>query len=111
MNWARLLPTAAFAYNNSMNHTLRISPFKALYGYDPEFHVDIADDVPKGEIPAAQDRVRKLYELRQGLREQLIKVQERQIKYYNERHEPKAFKRGSLVKLSTKNLKLKDKKL
>ena len=111
MNWAKLLPTAAYAYNNSMNHTLRISPFKALYGYDPEFYVDIADDVPEGEIPAAKDRVRKLHELRQGLREQLLKAQERQIKYYNERHTPKTFKRGAFVKLSTKNLKLKNKKL
>ena len=111
MDWAKLLPTAAFAYNNSMNHTLRISPFKALYGYDPEFHVDIADDVPEGEIPAAKDRVRKLHELRQDLREQFLKAQERQIKYYNERHTPKTFKRGALVKLSTRNLKLKNKKL
>jgi RNase H-like domain found in reverse transcriptase/Reverse transcriptase (RNA-dependent DNA polymerase)/Integrase zinc binding domain/Chromo (CHRromatin Organisation MOdifier) domain/Integrase core domain len=111
MNWAKLLPTAAFAYNNSMNHTLRMSPFKALYGFDPEFHVDIADDVPKGEIPAAKDRIQKLHELRRDLREQFIKAQERQIKYYNERHTPKTFKRGSLVKLSTRNLRLRDKKL
>jgi hypothetical protein len=88
-----------------------MSPFKALYGYDPEFHVDIADDVPKGKIPAAKDRIRMLHELRQGLRDQFIKAQERQIKYYNERHTPKRFKRGSLVKLSTRNLKLRDKKL
>jgi hypothetical protein len=111
MNWAKLLPTAAFAYNNSMNHTLRISPFKALYGYDPEFHVDVAVDVPEGEIPAARERIRKLHELRQGLRDQFITAQNRQIKYYNQRHTPKTFKRGSLVKLSTRNLKLKDKKL
>jgi hypothetical protein len=111
MNWAKLLPTAAFAYNNSMNHTLRMSPFKALYGYDPEFHVDIADDVPKGEIPAAKDRIQKLHELRQGLREQLNVVRQRQIEYYNQRHTPKVFKRGNLVKLSTRNLKLRDKKL
>ena len=77
MNWAKLLPTATFVYNNSMNYTLRMSPFKALYGYDPEFHVDIADDVPKGEIPAARNRIEKLHKLRQGLREQLTKAQER----------------------------------
>ena len=94
-----------------MNHTTRMSPFKALYGYDPEFHVDIADDVPEGEIPAAKNRIQRLHELRQGLREQLARAQERQIKYYNKRHMPKNFKRGSLVKLSTRNLKLKDKKL
>jgi hypothetical protein len=71
MNWAKLLPTAAFAYNNSMNHTLRMSPFRALYGFDPEFHVDVADSVPAREIPAAKDRVQKLHELRQTLRDQL----------------------------------------
>ena len=111
MNWAKLLPTAAFAYNNSMNHTLRMSPFRAMYGYDPEFYVDVADDVPEGEIPAAKDRIKKLHELRATLRDQVLKAQERQIKYYNERHTPVEFKRGSLVKLSTRNLKLKDKKL
>ena len=111
MNWAKLLPSAAFAYNNSMNHTLRMSPFKAMYGYDPEFHVDVADDTPRGEIPAARDRIEKLHELRSALREQLLKAQERQMKYYNQKHTPIEFKRGSLVKLSTRNLKLKDKKL
>jgi transposase InsO family protein len=111
MNWAKLLPTAAFAYNNSLNHTLRMSPFRAMYGYDPEFHVDVADDVPKGEIPAAKDRIKKLHELRATLRDQVLRAQERQIRYYNERHTPAEFKRGSLVKLSTRNLKMKDKKL
>ena len=111
MDWAKLLPTAAFAYNNSMNHTLRISPFRALYGFDPEFHVDVADNVPEGEIPAAKDRIRKLHELRQGLRNQLNTARQRQIENYNKRHMPKTFKRGSLVKLSTRNLKLKNKKL
>ena len=55
---------AAFAYNNSMNYTLRMPPFRVLYGYDPEFHVDIADDALEREIPAAKDRIRKLHELR-----------------------------------------------
>jgi hypothetical protein len=41
----------------------------------------------------------------------LLHSQERQAKYYNKRHEPKLFKRGEFVKLSTRNLKLKDKKL
>jgi transposase InsO family protein len=111
IDWAKLLPTAAFAYNNSLNHTLRMSPFRAMYGYDPEFYVDVADDVPEGEIPAAKDRIKKLHELRRTLRDQFIKAQQRQIKYYNQRHTPIEFKRGSLVKLSTRNLKLKNKKL
>ncbi|EED14527.1 gag/polymerase/env polyprotein, putative [Talaromyces stipitatus ATCC 10500] len=103
--------TTAFTYNNSMNHTLCVSPFKALYGFDPEFHIDVADNVLEGEIPTAKDHIQKLHKLRQGLRDQLNTARQRQIEYYNKRHTPKTFKRGSLVKLSTRNLKLKNKKL
>lgn len=33
-----------------------------MYGYDLDFHVDIANDMPKGEttLPAARDRVKKI---------------------------------------------------
>ena len=88
-----------------------MSPFRAIYGYDPEFYIDIADNVPKGEILAAKDRIKKLHKLWATLWDQVLKAQERQIKYYNKRHTPVKFKRGSLVKLLTYNLKLKDKKL
>ena len=80
----------------------------ALYGYNPELRFDIAK---QGEIPAAKDRVVQLQRLQEKLREELLQSQERQGKYYNQRHIPKLFKRKDLVKLSTRNLKLKDKKL
>src|SRR4029077_6176665 len=113
MNWAKLLPTAGFAYNNSLNHTLKTTPFRAMYGYDPDFHIDldVEGDIGPGRAPAARDRVKKLQELRDSLKGQWAKAQERQKKYYDQRHKPMEFKRGSLVKLSTANLKLKDKKL
>jgi hypothetical protein len=83
----------------------------ALYGYDPELRFDVMDTVTPGEAPAARDRIVRLQELRNRLKEELLKSQERQAKYYNQRHQPKLFKRGDLVKLSTRNLWLKDKKL
>jgi hypothetical protein len=64
-DWATLLYTAAFAYNNTFNHTLKMTPFKCVYGYDPKLHIDIGDDVPKEEISLAKERVQKLKELRQ----------------------------------------------
>ncbi len=83
----------------------------ALYGYDPELRFDVEDAATKGETPAARDRILRLYEIRDRLREELLKSQERQAKYYNQRHQPKLFKCGSLIKLSTQNLQLKNKKL
>ena len=111
MNWAKLLRSAEFAYNNSRSSTTQTTPFMALYGYNPELRFDVEDAATKGETPAARDRILRLQELRNRLREELLKSQERQAKYYNQRHQPKLFKRGKLVKLSTRNLRLKDKKL
>ena len=65
MNWAKLLPTAIYAYNNSLNHTLKMTPFKATYGYDPDFHIDVEGDVT-GRAPATLDKVNKLEGLTQG---------------------------------------------
>ncbi len=114
MNWARLLPSAEFAYNNSRNSSTKITPFQALYRYDPELQVDITsteDTTSKGEALVVHDQIACLIELREYLQEQLLQSQERQAKYYNQRHQLKLFKRGNLVKLSTRNLRLKDKKL
>ncbi len=111
MNWAKLLPSAEFTYNNSRSSTTKITPFMALYGYNPELRFDIEDTATKGETPAARDRILRLKELRDRLKEELLKSQERQAKYYNQRHQPKLFKQGNLVKLSTRNLRLKYKKL
>src|SRR5271156_2866385 len=83
----------------------------ALYSYNPELRFDIEDAATKGETLAACDRILRLQELRERLKEELLKSQERQAKYYNQKHQPKLFKRGDLVKLSTRNLWLKDKKL
>ena len=69
MNWAKLLPGAEFAYNNSRNSSTKMTPFRALYSYDPELQVDISpkDSATKGEAPVAYDRISRLAELRQQL--------------------------------------------
>ena len=79
-----------------------------MYGYDPEIRFDVADDVPEVEIPAARYRIRHLQKLREELCKKLTTAQGRQKRYYDQRHVPKQFKRGDLVKLSTKNLRLKN---
>ena len=69
MNWARLLPSAEYAYNNSRSSSTKITPFKALYGYDPELRTDLStkDSTITREAPAALDRITRLTELRQRL--------------------------------------------
>ena len=86
MNWAKLLPSAEYAYNNSRSSSTKTTPFMALYGYHPELRFDVEDNVTSEEAPAARDRIIRLQELRDRLKEELLKSQERQAKYYNQRH-------------------------
>jgi len=53
-NWASLLPSAQWAYNNSQSASTGMTPFRALYGYDPDLHIDfiVANDNHQGEVPA-----------------------------------------------------------
>jgi hypothetical protein len=55
-----------------------------MYGYDPDFHVDVEGDVSPGRAPAALDRIKKLQELRDS-QEPRGQVQEPQKKYYDHR--------------------------
>jgi hypothetical protein len=76
MNWARLLPSAKFTYNNSRSSSTKITPFRALYRYDPKLQVNITsakDTASKGEVLVAHDRITRLTELREYLREQLLR--------------------------------------
>jgi len=45
----------------------------ALYSYNLELRFDVEDAATKGEIPAAHDRILRLHELRDRLREELLK--------------------------------------
>ena len=60
MNWAKLLPSAQYAYNNSRSSSTKITPFKALYGYDLKLRFDVKDAATKGEAPATCDRIVRL---------------------------------------------------
>ena len=39
--WDLVLPTAEFAYNSSINRTIRMSPFEVVYGYETKQLIDL----------------------------------------------------------------------
>ncbi|KIV98558.1 uncharacterized protein PV09_09478 [Verruconis gallopava] len=102
--WAKLLPIAEFAYNNSVNASTGTTPFFALYGFHPEIYYDIET---QSKVPDVNERVKQLHDVRKKLEEYLANASKEQAKYYNRRHEPMAFKTNDLVLLSTKHLRLK----
>jgi hypothetical protein len=106
-NWPTLLKEAEFAINRATNATINKSPFQVLLGYNPDFHLSAEDGTMPGGIPAVTARIKKLSALRERLKEQWRKATEAQAKHYDKHHKQLTLKRGDLVGLSTKNLKLK----
>ena len=49
-----------FIYNNSVYSIMGVSPFFALYGYNPEINVDIKDNTIEGEAPLVKAYIEQL---------------------------------------------------
>jgi hypothetical protein len=110
ITWPKLLKSAEFACNNAINATTGYSPFQALLGYSPDFRQRFEDEPSLREVPAAAARVEKLEKLRTKLKNHWRNAVESMTKHYNKDHKPLTLRKGSLVGLSTKNLKLKGSK-
>ena len=103
-DWTDFLPLAEFAYNNSKHATSGISPFFALYGYNPEFGAATHD--PKtGESINAAERLTQLKKIHEQLKIDLGSAQVNQAKYHNAKHKAVTFSVGDKVWLKTTNFK------
>lgn len=103
-NWPKLLKSAQYVINNSRNATTGTTPTRLLFSFDPELRFD-DEDVVTIRAPGALARIAQLREARKEMKEHWQTAVEAQTKYYNQKHLPIKFKRGDLVKLSTRNLK------
>ncbi len=104
-NWAELLTTAEFCYNNTVSSTTKQTPFFANYGYHP--NNDIAhskqDTKPAPEI---QDYVKRLAELQDKLRNEIRYAQETQSEQANKKRSlDPSLKPGDKVWLQNRNTK------
>ena len=79
-NWAPLLETAEFAYNNNDHTSTGVSPFKANYGFNPSY-----SGVPLAEqcVPAVVERFRQLAEVQEELKHCLEVAQEAMKSQFN----------------------------
>lgn len=105
--WPSLLTQAEFAANNSVHHTLRMSPFSVVYGWNPEIHkAPTRDESREGRVPAAAEAAKRMREADQTLRSRWQHAMEIQLRAQNSRQRPQSYKVGDKVLLSSKNLRL-----
>ena len=61
----------------------------------------------KSKIPGLEEQLKCLQIVPEEIMKRLSEAMQIQKKYYDTKHEPIAFKKGEMVLLATKNLKLK----
>jgi len=101
-NWVELLPLAEFAYNNSVHHSTRMTPFWANYHHHPpmQFKPPKAPSKLRSEI-LADATVSGMEDTHRLLRQSLLEAQARQSKYAGGKDV--TFEVGNKVWLSTQH--------
>ena len=96
-----------YAYNSSIHSTIDINFFYVMYDYNSEIELKIENDFFRKRMSTVKKRIKKLHKFRQTLSQRWTNVVELQIKYYNQKHKLKDYKRNDLIMLFAKNLKQK----
>jgi len=104
-NWADLLSSAEFTYNNTDHSSTKYSPFYANTGYHP-LHPSTIIDLTELQAPSVTERLERIRSLHTALKSNMQEAQERYTKYYDVKRQDSsnAFKVGDLVWLNRKNI-------
>jgi hypothetical protein len=101
-DWADLLPLAEHAYNSTHHASIGMSPFYANVGYHPR----LALDLKATTVPSAREQLKRLKNIHELARENILKAQEKQAFWANKRRmDPPAFEPGDKVWLVRKHIK------
>ena len=104
-DWARLLPMAEFAYNNSVTTGNGMSPFYANYGFHPRT-LDPPSNDEEPLNPASMTYGHWMQTVHEESRKNLEEAQERMRRYADPaRKEPPAYQVGDMVMLNGRNIK------
>ncbi|KAJ1037742.1 hypothetical protein NDA10_007848 [Ustilago hordei] len=95
-DWANLLDTAAFVYNNTVHNSIGVSPFFACYGWNPKAHPDIPQRLGVND-PGRFEYLMDGKERCKYLQEQIREAQRRSVDQYNRKHKDIEFKVGDMV--------------
>ena len=101
--WPDWLVTAEFAYNNKVQTSTKVLPFKVNNGQDPHMGFEMRK---KGKFERAEDFAKRIKEVYKEAEAALRKSQEEMRKYADrKRNKPEKYRVGDWVLLSTKDLK------
>ncbi|SYW79643.1 uncharacterized protein UHO2_04286 [Ustilago hordei] len=103
-DWAGLLDTAAFVYNNTVHNSISVLLFFACYGWNLKAHPDIPQQLGVNN-PECSEYLLDGKEHCKYLQEQIREAQCHTVNHYNRRHKDIEFKVGNMVYINHKNWK------
>ena len=106
-NWSFLLSQAEFCYNSTPHTTTGISPFEAMYGFNPRRTMmePLSENGVTGDSEQARVVVNDLSKLYKYLYTRIEMVQKQYKRQYDKHHREPTFKVGDLVMLRMKNIR------
>ena len=76
-NWDLILPQAEFAYNNSVNRSIGMSPFEVVHGYKPRKPTDLIPLLQHARVSiTAESFAQHIKELHENIRNHINKSNE-----------------------------------
>ncbi|KAL5723866.1 hypothetical protein ACHQM5_007208 [Ranunculus cassubicifolius] len=94
-SWTKWLPLAEFWFNTNYHSSLKMSPFKALYGYSPP-HYDISPEIST-PIAAVTDYLQHRWQMLQLIKYNLTQAQERMKWFSDKKRVDRSFSVGDWV--------------
>ena len=102
-SWEKWLLLAEFSYNNSYQESIKMAPFKALFG--PKFRTPLNQIDPGERRYYGIDFVKEAKEQAQIIQQHIEAAQSRQKSYVDKRRSPIAFEVGDFVYLKVSTTK------
>ncbi|KAJ1021274.1 hypothetical protein NDA18_005515 [Ustilago nuda] len=103
-DWANLLDTAVFVYNNMVHNSIGVSPFFAYHKWNPKAHPDIPQRLGVND-PDCFEYLINGKERCKYLQEQIRDAQHQTVYQYNKKHKDIEFKVGDMVYINCQNWK------
>ena len=109
-DWDLHIDPILFAYRTSKNDTTKFSPFYLMFSRQPKLPIELEIPINGSQQsavadaePSFEEKVKKMLKIRRSIKAEAManieKAQERQKKYYDQKHKPAEFAIGDKVLL------------
>jgi len=100
--WEERLPFIEFIYNNSRHASTGMTPFRAMYGYDPLIPLDLDLKNFKGKTQVSLEMLEEMNNELKECKRNIERAQARAELYEDKKRSPRNFKVGDMIYLRVK---------